>query len=269
MNTTEQEFNQLSKKQQKRLLRKHQQGSHQNPNAKFGPQSNAGQKNRDGSNDRPIEAHFSHIPTDKKGISLIKRKVIDIEQYKIKIYQYSVEAINENDEITNWGCDDRTYLLHPELVYLVPRSYSIITLMEDGVETIEARIMGLPKFGALLDPENGRSDATDEDNDSLKPTGLSIDDMKRMAVSVYETNKVNGKFCLISAIRGYLIVGSKGVHRPIPLEKIGNEYHLPESTPSYMNGLIGDIYDAFKRQYDSSIHGNVIELLMGGRGSCR
>ena len=265
MNTTEQEFNQLSKKQQKRLLRKHQQGSHRNPNAKSGPQSNAGQKNRDGSNDMPIEAHFSHLPTDKKGNSLIKRKVTDINQYKIKIYQYSVGAINDNDEITNWGCDDRTYLLHPELVYLVPRSYSIITLMEDGVETIEARIMGLPKFGALLDPENGRSDATDEDNDSLKPTGLSIDNMKRIAVSVYETDKVNGKFCLISAIRGYLIVGSKGVHRPIPLEKIGNEYHLPESTPSYMNGLIGDIYEAFKRQYDSSRHGNVIELLMGGR----
>lgn len=272
MDISEEEFNKLSKNMQKKTLKKHHQKQQKLGNKGSGQQSYADKKERNDTKGHKMTDHFDSIPKDKKGVPLIQRKVVDFPN-GYRVYQYSVVSINNEGMVAKWGCDDATYLENPELVCLVPRSYSVITYTdEDDNERIITRTMGLPKFGALLDLENGRSDAMDEDNDSTALTGLSAEDMKKKAISVIEMEKGNGKFCLISAFQNndnhFIVVGSKGVHKLIPMRKVVNEpnveYHLPETNPSFMTGLIGEIYDAFKIQYNPSKHSGLIEHLFDG-----
>ena len=195
---------------------------------------------------------FPNAPRNKNGDPVIGMKIKKAND-GITFYQFRVLP-TRNGKISKWGCDDETYKRFPELMTLLPRSFSVWTYTDEkGKEVIGGRIHGIPKFGGL-------NDAIDEDNDDDSQLGLTMFDMmSKGVIRVLMTTKDNGKFCLISAFvclgKTYIVIGSKNVHTPIPLNDLAT---------AELNGLADQIRKAFLEQYDPVKHGEVIQRLTEG-----
>ncbi len=164
----------------------------------------------------------------------IKETKTDICGSPFTIRTLKVNSVNKTGDISTkrkWGfSEDETYARFPELVEIMPRSYSSLI---DGTGKTVVTLRGLSKFIATTGFDDEDGDEMVQENTSVFQTLQSWEASGKLKVSFSE--KLNGKFAIGMVftiwIKGkaetLLFGGSKNVHVCIPLfqEITGTDLH--------------------------------------------
>eukprot|EP01105_Mastigella_eilhardi_P019495 TRINITY_DN4589_c0_g1_i1.p1 TRINITY_DN4589_c0_g1~~TRINITY_DN4589_c0_g1_i1.p1 ORF type:complete len:853 (-),score=179.00 TRINITY_DN4589_c0_g1_i1:301-2859(-) len=148
------------------------------------------------------------------------------------VYAIAAAVVDNRGRRTKkqWGPDDITYDLYPELRQLVPRCYSEVGVWDAAQQHYErvGRVKGMPKFTGLN---------TDEEDDSFTPNRKTTQHMCnrgkiKSATHFLVTTKANGKSCVVSAFNYsghlYFVLGSKNVHVVVDSDLTKIHENIPE-----------------------------------------
>lgn len=134
----------------------------------------------------------------------IKVKFVTYDENHFKIYTFGIESK---------GPDDQIYSENPILYDLVPRAFSILTLISEEGEKIVATLCGLRKFNGVTSSDDDSSSITDSASQQKLRELFDTNELR-----VFESTKANGKNAVatlyIESItkKIYVLCGSKNAH---------------------------------------------------------
>ena len=203
----------------------------------------------------------------------IKNYRCPVKENNFTVRTFSVKAASKTGKIVRYGSDDTTYLLHPELLELVPRGYSelylngkLLLILKgmtkfDGTSAIDEDNIPIRVIGSngdnVKDSPVRVIGSTCNDNEAKSESLINHTLIKKWEVSqelsvVFE-EKANGKFMLFTLFELdgdlWIFGGSKNLHVPIRLnlsDSAGNEGLLINNPELLHNQILLSIIKVLK-----------------------